>query len=209
MTPEQKSREAIDRRLEQAGWIIQDMARLNLTAGLGVAVREFPTSTGPVDYALFVDGVPVGVVEAKKDGAGENLLVVEHQSSRYARSKLKYRGDYRIRFAYEATGKVTHFTDYNDVNYRTRRVFSFHQPQELQRLLKQPDTVRNRMKRFPDFDPTGFRKCQEIAIGKLERSFALNRPRVSVGFLCISRSSNLRTVRQLILSKQCRTSILS
>ena len=57
MTPEQKSREAIDRRLEQSGWIIQDMARLNLTAGLGVAVREFPTSTGPVDYALFVDGV--------------------------------------------------------------------------------------------------------------------------------------------------------
>ena len=108
MTPEQKSREAIDRRLEQSGWIIQDMARLNLTAGLGVAVREFPTSTGPVDYALFVDGVPVGVVEAKKDGAGENLLVVEHQSSRYARSKLKFYGDYRIRFAYEATGKVTH-----------------------------------------------------------------------------------------------------
>ena len=180
MTPEQKSREAIDRRLEQSGWIIQDMARLNLTAGLGVAVREFPTSTGPVDYALFVDGVPVGVVEAKKDGAGENLLVVEHQSSRYARSKLKYRGDYRIRFAYEATGKVTHFTDYNDVNYRTRRVFSFHQPQELQRLLKQPDTVRNRMKQFPDFDPTGFRKCQEIAIGKLERSFGANRPRALV-----------------------------
>ena len=180
MTPEQKSREAIDRRLEQSGWIIQDMARLNLTAGLGVAVREFPTSTGPVDYALFVDGVPVGVVEAKKDGAGENLLVVEYQSSRYARSKLKFHGDYRIRFAYEAIGKVTHFTDYNDVNYRTRRVFSFHQPQELQRLLKQPDTVRNRMKQFPDFDPTGFRKCQEIAIGKLERSFALNRPRALV-----------------------------
>ena len=49
MTPEQLSREAIDRRLEQAGWVIQDMAQLNLFAGLGVAEREFPTSTGPVD----------------------------------------------------------------------------------------------------------------------------------------------------------------
>ena len=180
MTPEQKSREAIDRRLEQAGWVVQDMARLNLKAGLGVAVREFPTSTGPVDYALFVDGVPVGVVEAKKDGAGENLLAVETQSSRYANSVLKYRGGYRIRFAYEATGKVTHFTDYDDINYRTRRVFSFHQPQELQRLQKQPDTVRNRMKRFPDFDDTGFRKCQIAAIGNLEKSYAANRPRALV-----------------------------
>lgn len=180
MTPEQKAREAIDRRLEQSGWIIQDMDRLNLTAGLGVAVREFPTSTGPVDYALFVEGVPVGVVEAKKDGAGENLLAVERQSSRYARSTLKYHGDYRIRFAYEATGKVTHFTDYQDTNYRTRRIFSFHQPQELQRLLKQPDTVRNRMKRFPEFDTEGFRKCQIAAIGNLEKSFAANRPRALV-----------------------------
>ena len=180
MTPEQLSREAIDRRLEQAGWVIQDMAQLNLFAGLGVAVREFPTSTGPVDYALFVEGVPVGIVEAKKDGAGENLLAVEHQSTRYAHSRFKYRGGYRIRFAYEATGKVTHFTDYDDINYRTRRIFSFHQPKELQRLLKQPDTVRNRMKRFPEFDPTGFRKCQKIAIGKLERSFGANRPRALV-----------------------------
>ena len=74
---EQKAREAIDRRLEQPGWIIQDMARLNLTAGLGVAVREFPTSTGPVDNAFFVDDGPVDVVEAKKDKAGEDLFAVE------------------------------------------------------------------------------------------------------------------------------------
>lgn len=36
-------------------------------ASLGIAVREFSTSTGPVDYALFVEGKPVGVVEAKKN----------------------------------------------------------------------------------------------------------------------------------------------
>ena len=104
MTPEQLSRMAIDRRLEQAGWIIQDMAQLNLFAGLGVAVREFPTSTGPVDYALFVDGVPVGVVEAKKDDAGEHITDVEIQSGRYAHSTFKYHGFYRIRFVYEAIG---------------------------------------------------------------------------------------------------------
>ena len=62
MTPEEKAREKIDKKLEQAGWSIQDMRQLNPIAALGIAVREFPTSTGPVDYALFVDGKPVGVV---------------------------------------------------------------------------------------------------------------------------------------------------
>ena len=61
MTPEEKARQVIDQKLIGAGWAIQDLADLNVTASLGVAVREFPTSTGPVDYALFVDGSPVGV----------------------------------------------------------------------------------------------------------------------------------------------------
>ena len=53
------------------------MKRLNLSASLGVAVREFSTSTGEVDYALFVDGKPVGVVEAKREEAGEHITDVE------------------------------------------------------------------------------------------------------------------------------------
>ncbi len=30
------------------------------------AVSEFPTANGPADYALFVDGRPLGIVEAKR-----------------------------------------------------------------------------------------------------------------------------------------------
>ena len=86
MTPEEKARQLIDARLEQTGWVIQDFAKINLTVSLGVAVREFPTSTGSVDYALFIDGAPVGVVEAKRDDMGENITTVEKQSSRYANS---------------------------------------------------------------------------------------------------------------------------
>lgn len=52
MTPEEKARLVIDEKLRQSGWVIQDMKKLNLSAALGVAVREFPTSTGEVDYAL-------------------------------------------------------------------------------------------------------------------------------------------------------------
>lgn len=181
MTPEQKAREIIDKKLEQAGWIVQDGKQLNLFAGLGVAVREFPTSTGPVDYALFVEGTPVGIIEAKKDDAGEKITAVEGQSNRYVNSTFKWiKGDYRIRFVYEATGKLTRFTDYNDIKYRSRTIFTFHQPQELQRLVKQLDTIRNRMKQFPDFDTTGFRKCQITAISNLEKSFAANKPKALI-----------------------------
>ena len=55
MTPEEKARKIIDGKLEQSGWVIQDLAIVNPMASLGVAVREYPTSTGPVDYALFVE----------------------------------------------------------------------------------------------------------------------------------------------------------
>ena len=181
MTPEQKARLIIDEKLNQSGWVVQDLNALNPMASLGVAVREFPTSTGPVDYALFIDGVPVGVLEAKKSEAGENITTVESQSARYAASTFKWvRCDYRIRFAYEATDKLVRFTDYDDIKYRSRTVFSFHRPETLAALIKQPDTIRNNMKRFPPFDPTGFRKCQIKAIENLDASFAANKPKALV-----------------------------
>ena len=181
MTPEEQARVVIDEKLVQSGWTIQDMRRLNLTASLGVAVREFPTSTGPVDYALFIDGKPVGVVEAKKAEAGENITVVEGQSARYANSTFKWvQQEYKIRFAYEATDKLVRFTDYDDIKYRSRTVFSFHRPETLKALIVAPDTIRNNLKHFPALDETGFRKCQIKDINNLDKSFADNRPKALV-----------------------------
>ena len=181
MTPEEKARCVIDDKLCQSGWVIQDLKRLNLTVSLGVAVREFPTSTGEVDYALFVDGKPVGVVEAKQSQAGQSITDVEVQSGRYANSTFKWvKNDYTIRFAYEATDKLIRFTDYKDIKYRSRTVFSFHRPETLFDLIQQPDTIRNNMKQFPLLDVKGFRKCQINAINNLDQSFADNRPRALV-----------------------------
>ena len=180
LTPEQRARQTIDRKLREAGWEIQDLNRINPIAALGVAVREFPTSTGPVDYALFVEGAPVGVIEAKRSEAGEHITDVEMQSGRYANSTFRYVTNQRIRFAYEATDKLVRFTDYNDVNYRSREVFSFFRPEELNRLLHQQDTIRNNMRHFPALDETGFRRCQVTAINNLDDSFAHNKPRALV-----------------------------
>ena len=181
MTPEQKARITIDEKLNQSGWIIQNVVQLNLSVSTGVAIREFPTSTGPVDYALFVDGKPVGVIEAKKSTAGENITTVEEQSVRYANSTFKWiNHEYEIRFAYEATNKLIRFTDYKDIKYRSRKVFSFHRPEYLRSLLSVSDTIRNNMKNFPELDTKGFRDCQITAIKNMDKSFSENRPRALV-----------------------------
>ena len=43
--PEQQARVEIDKALDAAGWLIQVRDELNLTAGRGVAVREFKMRT--------------------------------------------------------------------------------------------------------------------------------------------------------------------
>ena len=68
--PEQIARDAIDKQLAACGWAIQDHKKINLQASAGVAVREYRTDVGPVDYVLFVDGKPVGVIEAKRKEEG-------------------------------------------------------------------------------------------------------------------------------------------
>ena len=68
--PEQKARDNIDRMLGEEGWVVQDKKHIDFHAGLGVAIKEYQTESGPEDYVLFVDRQPVGIVEAKKEEEG-------------------------------------------------------------------------------------------------------------------------------------------
>jgi len=181
MTPEAKARENIDKMLIDAGYIIQDMANFNRTASLGVAVREFQTESGPVDYLLFIGGKPSGVVEAKAEDKGVSLTMVAEQSERYILSGIKglsQKPD--IRFVYESTGVITNFRDTHDEKTRSREVFTFHRPETLEEWLKDESTLRNRMKSFTYFNDDGFRDCQVKAILNLEKSFSENKPRALI-----------------------------
>jgi type I restriction enzyme R subunit len=182
MTPEAKARVNIDRMLIESGYVIQDLKDLDQTASLGVAVREYPTTTGPVDYLLFVDGSPAGVLEAKAENKGGSLGFTAEQSGRYMASDLKYIpvDVTHMRFAYESTGIRTLFRDTKDTKARSREVFSFHRPETLLDWVKDDDTLRNRMKAFPSFNSQGFWDCQVKAILNLEKSFAENKPRALI-----------------------------
>ena len=88
--PEQIARDRIDKQLNACGWVIQGIKQINLTVGVGVAVKEYLTDVGPADYVLFVEGKPCGVIEAKREEEGHKMTVHEDQSEGYANAKLKH-----------------------------------------------------------------------------------------------------------------------
>jgi len=179
--PEQKARDEIDRMLDSSGWAVQSKRRADLFARQGVAIREYQTDIGPADYVLFVNGKPVGVIEAKREEEGERLTVHEDQSEFYSKAILKYNLNKEpLPFVYESTGTLTHFTNYRDPKPRARSVFHFHKPETLARWFGQPETLRARLKKIPELNEDGLRPAQIRAIRNLETSFKENRPRALI-----------------------------
>ena len=122
---------------------IQDYKALNLSVARGIAVCEVPLKSGRCDYLLLVDRVPVGVVEAKKEGT--TLSAVADQSGHYAENLPDFLAALtpgKLRFLYESTGVETFFRDEQDPDARSRQVFSFHRPETLAEYLDEPTTLR-------------------------------------------------------------------
>lgn len=149
---------------------------------LGVAVREYRTDTGQADYVLFVNRTACGVIEAKKDSAGENLTATEAQTERYAAAHLKWRQDNTpLRFLFEATGQIMRFTDNADPSPRSRELFHFFKPEQLAEWLAQPNTLRRRLvDSMPPLPERNLRDCQISAVTGLEMSLAKNKPRALI-----------------------------
>lgn len=178
--PEQIARDNIDRQLIACGWVVQSKSKLNLNEGIGVAVREYQTDVGPADYVLFVDGKPVGIIEAKREEEGHKLNVHEDQAEDYATAKLKYLNNEKLPFVYLSTGEVTTITDFRDPKPRGRNVFTFHRPETLRNWLKKTKSVRTALQDLDNLPEDGLRDCQINAITNLEESFRLNKPRALI-----------------------------
>ena len=145
MTPEERARQQIDAQLIACGWAIQDYAQYNPEAARGIALREVPLKSGQCDYLLLVDRKPVGVVEAKKEGA--LLSGVAEQTAHYAVTLPEFFKVERneLPFLYESTGVETYFRNMHDPAPRSRRVFTFHKPETLAEWATEPHTLRARL----------------------------------------------------------------
>jgi type I restriction enzyme R subunit len=181
MPLEADAREEIDRALVASGWLVQDLAAVNLYAGSGVAVREVPLAPGHgvADYLLYADGQAVGVVEAKR--VGETLTGVEVQSEKYG-AGLPAGIPAPVRplpFLYQSTGVETRFTNRRDPVPKSRDLFAFHRPETLAAWAT-VEPLRARLGAMPGVAPGGLWPAQLDTVRRLEGSLAAGRPRALV-----------------------------
>jgi len=84
---EAATRTLIDQQLREAGWeadtqLLRYAKGGRPTKGRNLAIAEWPTDSGPADYALFVGLKLVGVIEAKR--ANRNVMSALRQAERYS-----------------------------------------------------------------------------------------------------------------------------
>ena len=129
----------IDARLKQKGWrLVRFTPALNLKALDGTAVEELPTANGPADYALFVKGQLLGIIEAKKVTVSpQNVL---EQAKRYAAGVFDAAGEWnglRVPFLYASNGTIIWHLDTRTKKLVSRQLSNFNTPEALEARFAQ------------------------------------------------------------------------
>lgn len=118
--------------LNPAWEIIKYAEGLDTTTLNRHAVEEYPTANGPADYALFVNGKLLGILEAKKVAVSpQNVL---EQAKRYAKGAGSGPGNwngYRVPFLYASNGENIWFIDVRDEKNLARKLADFHTPDAM------------------------------------------------------------------------------
>src|SRR5436190_6228327 len=135
----QTRKQRIDARLRamQPPWsIVRYREGLDLSSLHCHAIEEFPTANGPADYALFVGGKLLGILEAKKVSVGpQNVL---EQAKRYAQGTDAGCGDWdgcKVPFLFASNGEVIWFIDMRDEKPASRQIARFHTATALDALF--------------------------------------------------------------------------
>ncbi len=186
-SPEARARANIDKQLADAGWVVQSRDEADISAGRGIAIREFPMKPGfgEADYLLYTDGQAVGVIEAKKEGS--TLTGFEVQTAKYSEGLPDSLPAPRrpLPFCYQSTGVETRFTNLLEPDAASRNVFSFHRPETLAQWLTDElnhpgSTVKARIRQMPPLAEQGLRPAQITAIKNLELSLGQGKRRALI-----------------------------
>ena len=114
---EAATRALIDQQLRDSGWeadtkTMRYGSGARPAKGRNLAIAEWPTSSGPADYALFAGLTLIGVVEAKRKR--KNVSSAIDQAERYSVSLAASAdfvfaggpwGDHKVPFAFAANGR--------------------------------------------------------------------------------------------------------
>jgi len=175
-TNEGKARILIDEQLEKAGWeIIREGDHVPQTGNY--AVEEFQTDSGPMDYALIVDGQLIGDVEAKPEGTGVPAVLQqsERYSKTYTKGNLEYEGGYHIPFLYASNGHLIWFRDARTKRNIQRELKLFHTPEALNEFLERNIEESFTWLQENPIDIQGIRYYQREAIESVEQAIIDNK----------------------------------
>lgn len=168
LKPEERARQWIDRKLEDAGW--QVINRNEYVPGMhAVALREAPMRGGlEADYLLLLRGKAVGVVEAKRHEIPLDNASLIHQAENYAKRVQKWCPAWEIplKFVFLSNGKEIALKDFHELEPKYKLISKFLRPWDFAQKLKL-----NEFDGLPFLSPKGLRQCQFEALSSLERSF--------------------------------------
>lgn len=134
----QTRKQRIDKRLRALGWtILPHKPGMDLAGTPAAAIEEYPTDNGPADYALFLRGQFLGIIEAKKVTVNpQNVL---EQAKRYARGAHDGVGNwdgFRVPFLYATNGELIWHLDTRNHKRISRQISDFHTPTALAEFFK-------------------------------------------------------------------------
>jgi type I restriction enzyme, R subunit len=134
---EENAKNFVDRTLYALGWSVIHYEKDLETSRLGShAVGEYSVATGRVDYALFVHGLLIGIIEVKR--LMRNLELGMEQAKQYSKGSFdgvgNWRG-YRVPFLYSSDGGIIYFCDIRDESNLVDILPTFHTPRSLIELL--------------------------------------------------------------------------
>ncbi len=188
---EADTRKLIDEQLREAGWTVESVSLTFAKGarpekGKNLAIAEWPTSSGPADYMLFVGLMPVAAVEAKRKNIDVSGSL--QQAKRYGRAFKWDEGfvslggpwrEFHIPFVFASNGRPylrqlatrsgTWFCDLRNAENLGHALDGWYTPEGLVALLKRDEARAHEQLRNEPFN-YGFplRPYQQSAIQAVE-----------------------------------------
>jgi type I restriction enzyme R subunit len=166
----------IDKLLEEAGWeIIREGDHIPDKGNY--AVEEFQTDSGPMDYALIIDGKVLGDVEAKPETTGVPSVLQQNErySKGYTKGKLEYDGGYHIPFLYASNGNIIWYRDARTKRNIQREIEQFHTPEAILEFLERDVEKSYQWLQENPIEISGIREYQKDAIESVEHAIMDNK----------------------------------
>jgi type I restriction enzyme R subunit len=195
---EASTRTLIDQQLRDAGWeadtkTLRHGEGSRPAKGRNLAIAEWPTSSGPADYALFTGLTLVGVIEAKRKR--KNVSAAVDQAERYsvgisAKPDFVFAGgpwaEHKVPFVFAANGRSylkqietesgIWFRDVRRAANHRRALVDWPTPQGLAGLLEiDQDAAAAALKAMPFHFGFPLRDYQEAAIKAIEAALDAGR----------------------------------